>query len=46
VPLIIHTLKIFAEGKIKIENKKLVDENGAQIKEFCLNEQINSHLAK
>jgi len=44
LPLIIHTLKVFAEGKIKIKYKKLVDENGTQIKEFCLNEQINSHL--
>lgn len=45
LPLIIHTLKVFAEGKIKIENKKLVDENGTPINEFCLNEQINSHLS-
>jgi phosphoribosylglycinamide formyltransferase-1 len=45
LPLIIHTLKVFAEGKIKIENKKLVDEKGAPIKEFCLTEQINSHLS-
>ncbi len=45
LPLIIHTLKVFAEDKIKIENKKLVDENGTQIKEFCLTEQINSHLS-
>ncbi len=44
LPLIIHTLKVFAEGKIKIRNRKLVDENGTQIKEFCLNEQINLHL--
>ncbi len=45
LPLIIHTIKVFAEGKIKIENKKLIDENGAPIKEFSLSEQINSHLS-
>jgi phosphoribosylglycinamide formyltransferase 1 len=46
-PLIIHTLKAFSEGTIRITaDKKLLDSNGRQIPGYDLTGEIDQELAK
>jgi phosphoribosylglycinamide formyltransferase-1 len=42
--LIIYTLKGITEGKIRIKDKKVVDERGSYINGLCLNREIESYL--
>ena len=46
-PLIIHTLKAFSEGKIRITaDKKLLDSNGLQIPGYDLTSEIDGFIDK
>jgi folate-dependent phosphoribosylglycinamide formyltransferase PurN len=46
-PLIIHTLKAFSEGKIRITaEKKLIDSDGHQIPGYDLTSELDLELAK
>jgi phosphoribosylglycinamide formyltransferase-1 len=40
-PLILTTLKAFSEGRIRIENGKVVDESGKPIKPYSLTREID-----
>ena len=39
-PLVIHTIKAFADGKVRIEEKMVVTTEGEVTKGYCLNETI------
>jgi phosphoribosylglycinamide formyltransferase-1 len=40
IPLVVQTVKAFAEGRIKLENKKIVAEGKALDQPYCLNAEI------
>ena len=39
-PLVVHTIKAFADGKVWIDGKKIMTEEGEATKGYCLNEVI------
>jgi phosphoribosylglycinamide formyltransferase-1 len=43
-PLIIATLKVFSQGKVKIEAGKVVDAEGKPIKGYNLTDEINQQI--
>ena len=45
IPLVIETLRAFAEGSIRIENKRLVDASGKPISGYDLTDQIERRIA-
>jgi folate-dependent phosphoribosylglycinamide formyltransferase PurN len=44
LPLIVHTLKIFSEGKVRIENKRLIINGQVQETPYCLTERIEAFI--
>lgn len=44
LPLVVHTLKIFSEGKISIRDKQIMVNNRVQHQPYCLTEQIESFI--
>ena len=42
IPLVVQTVKAFAEGRIKLENKKIIAEGKALDKPYCLNKEIEA----
>jgi len=44
LPLIVHTLKIFSEGKVRIENKRLIVNGQVQETPYCLTERIETFI--
>lgn len=42
IPLVVQTMKAFAEGRIKLENKKIIAEGKALNQPYCLNKEIES----
>jgi phosphoribosylglycinamide formyltransferase-1 len=46
LPLIVMTLKAFAEGRVRIEHGKVLDERGKQIEGYCLNDEVGEYLLK
>jgi len=42
LPLIVYTLKRIAEGKIRVKDKKVVDEKGSYVNGLSLNKEIAS----
>lgn len=45
VPLVIETLRAFADGRVRIVNKKVVDADGAQIAGYDLSAEIERIVA-
>jgi folate-dependent phosphoribosylglycinamide formyltransferase PurN len=45
LPLIVHTLKTFSEGKIGIDNHQVLVDNHVQQQPYCLTEQIEATFA-
>jgi phosphoribosylglycinamide formyltransferase-1 len=45
LPLIVHTLKTFSEGKIGIDNHQVLVDNHVQHQPYCLTEQIEATFA-
>ena len=46
IPLVVQTVKAFAEGRIKLENKKIIAEGKPLDKPYCLNKEIEAELLK
>jgi len=46
LPLVITTLKAFAQGQMRIEAGQVVDARGSPIQGLCLNEEIEARLVK
>jgi folate-dependent phosphoribosylglycinamide formyltransferase PurN len=44
LPLIVQTLKIFSEGKIRIKDKEILVNNKVQSNPYCLTEQIEAFI--
>jgi phosphoribosylglycinamide formyltransferase-1 len=44
IPLIFHTIKEFADGRIKIEDGKVIAEGKIVQGGYCLNKEIEEHL--
>jgi folate-dependent phosphoribosylglycinamide formyltransferase PurN len=44
LPLIVQTLKIFSEGKIRIQDKEILVNNKVQSNPYCLTEQIEAFI--
>ena len=44
LPLIVMTLKAFAEKRVKVERGKILDEKGIEIDGFCLNKEVEEYL--
>jgi phosphoribosylglycinamide formyltransferase-1 len=44
LPLIVHTLKTFSEGKIRIDNHQFLVDNHVQHQPYCLTEQIEASI--
>jgi phosphoribosylglycinamide formyltransferase-1 len=42
IPLVVQTVKAFAEGRIKLENKKVIAEGKPLDKPYCLNIEIEA----
>jgi phosphoribosylglycinamide formyltransferase-1 len=40
IPLVVQTVKAFAEGRIRLENKKIIAEGKVLDKPYCLNKEI------
>jgi len=46
IPLVVQTVKAFAEGRIRLENKKIIAEGKALDKPYCLNKEIEEAISK
>jgi phosphoribosylglycinamide formyltransferase-1 len=46
LPLIVMTLKALAEGRVRIEYGKVLDERGKRIEGYCLNDEVEEYLLK
>ncbi len=44
LPLLVLTLKAFAEGKVRIEKGKVLNEKGEEISGICLNQEVEQYL--
>ncbi len=44
LPLIVRTMKVLAEGRVKVEGGRVLDREGREIGPYCLNEEIEAHL--
>ncbi len=44
LPLIVMTLKALADGKVKMEGGRVLDENGKEIHGSCLNKEVEEYL--
>jgi folate-dependent phosphoribosylglycinamide formyltransferase PurN len=44
LPLIVHTLKTFSEGKMRIDNHQVLVDNHVQYQPYCLTEQIEASI--
>lgn len=44
LPLVVATLKAFAEGRLRIENGQVLDEKGKTIQGYCLNQEVNARI--
>jgi phosphoribosylglycinamide formyltransferase-1 len=42
IPLVVQTVKAFAEGRIKLDNKKIIAEGKALDTPYCLNKEIEA----
>jgi len=40
-PLVINTIKAFADGKVRIDGKRVITGKGEEVKGYCLSEVIN-----
>ena len=45
-PLLLETLKAFASGRLRVEDRRVVDSHGIPIAPICLNEEVEQALAK
>ena len=45
-PLVIETLRAFADGRIRIDNKRVVDAVGEPIEGYDLTEEIEASVRK
>jgi phosphoribosylglycinamide formyltransferase-1 len=45
IPLVIETLRAFADGRIRIENRSVVDSSGASIPAIDLSPAIEESVA-
>jgi len=46
LPLIVMTLKALAEGRVRIDKGKVLDERGKEIAGICLNQEVEEGLLK
>jgi phosphoribosylglycinamide formyltransferase-1 len=46
IPLVVQTVKAFAEGRIKLENKKIIAEGKPLDQPYCLNKEIEQAILK
>jgi phosphoribosylglycinamide formyltransferase-1 len=46
IPLVVQTVKAFAKGRIRLENKKIIAEGKALDKPYCLNKEIEEAISK
>ncbi len=44
IPLVVQTVKAFAEGRIRLENKKIIADGRVLDKPYCLNTEIEAAL--
>ena len=44
-PLLIETLRSLADGRVRIQDGRVVDEQGAQIDGICLDDEVERALA-
>jgi phosphoribosylglycinamide formyltransferase-1 len=46
IPLVVQTVKAFAEGRIRLDNKKIIAEGKPLDRPYCLNKKIEERLVR
>ena len=45
-PLLLETVKAFAQEKVRIADRQVIDEAGQPISAYCLNDEIEARLGR